>query len=176
MAGATLWGQQQSQGRQEHQEEEQEQQKQQEPQQPPSQGQPRRPTLGTPTEPSLPGPRTSTTSDPRKLLRIQKIFVEPIDNSLGEKLMASLSKIGRFRIVTQRNEADAVIHGTCFDSRRLKQLHSEVFINERTSGAAIWQDVVRRPLNPPPLARAVDDTAAQIMGHLSESVREAERK
>jgi hypothetical protein len=176
MAGATLWGQQQPQGRQEHQEEEREEQRQQEPQQPPPQGQQRRPTLGAPTEPSLSGPRTSPTSDPRKLLRIQKIFVEPMDNLLSEKLLSGLSKMGRFHIVTKREDSDAVMSGTCFDSRRLKSVHSEVYINDRGSGASIWQDIVRRPYNPPPLAKAIDDTAARILAHLSDSIQEAQHK
>lgn len=139
------------------------------------QGPAQKPTLGPPTEPSLYGPRTSTTTDPRKLMRIRTIFVERIDNSLGEKLADGLTKMGRFRVAASRNEADAVLRGTCFDSRRLKTLHSEVFITDR-NGAAVWQDIVYRPLNPPPLTKAVDTTAMTILQHLGDSIRDAERK
>ena len=134
------------------------------------------PTLGKETEPSLNGPRTSTTTNPRRLMSIKTIYVEPIDNSLSDKLTEGLAKMGRFRIVVERKEADAVVNGTCFDSRRLKTVHSEVFLHDRSSGASIWQDVVRRHYNPPPLAKAVDDTATLILAHLGESIQEAERK
>ncbi|HEV2491601.1 MAG TPA: hypothetical protein VG204_00860 [Terriglobia bacterium] len=132
------------------------------------------PTLGKNTTPE--GPKTSTTSDPRRLMSIKTIYVDSIDNSLGEKLADGLSKIGRFRIVAERKEADAVMSGTCFDSPHLKTVHSEVFLHDRASGASIWQDVVRRPYKPPPLSKAVDATATIVLGHLTESIQEAERR
>jgi hypothetical protein len=135
-----------------------------------------RPTLGKETEPSLNGPKTSTTTDSRRLMSVKAIFIDHIDNSLSEKLADGLSKMGRFRIVAERKEADAVVYGTCFDSRRLKTVHSEVFLHDRASGASIWQDVVRRHYNPPPLPKAVDDTATLILAHLAESIQEAERR
>jgi len=136
---------------------------------------PQRPSLGTPTEPSLNGPRTSTTTDPRKLAKVRSIYVERIDNLLSDRLAEGLVKMGRFRVTASRNEADAVLRGTCFDSRRLKSVHSEVYLSDR-GGASIWQDDVRRPFNPPPLAKVVDTTAAAILQHLGDSVREAERR
>lgn len=135
-----------------------------------------RPTLGPAPAPSLSGPHSSTTNDPRKLLRIRTLFVERIDNSLSEKLVEGLAKMARFRIVGTRNQADAVLRGTCFDSHRLKIVHSEVFLSDRTGGSSIWQDNVRRPFNPPPLEKAVNDTASDILAHLGESIREAESK
>src|SRR5579859_1552748 len=135
----------------------------------------KRPTLGPAPPPSLNGPRSSTTTDPRRLNHLKKIFVENIDNSLSDKLMEGLAKTGRFRIVADVKEADAVLRGTCFDSHRLKSLHSEVFISDRVTGASIWQDNVRRSFNPPALEKAVDDTAEIIIEHLNESVREAQR-
>jgi hypothetical protein len=143
-----------------------------------------RPSLGKDAEPpslgkdapSLNGPRTSTTTDARRLLSVKAIFVDPIDNALSEKLADGLSKMGRFRIVAERKDADAVLNGTCFDSRRLKRVHSEVFLHDRSSGASIWQDAVRRPYNPPPLQKAVDDTATMILAHLGESIQDAQRK
>jgi hypothetical protein len=101
--------------------------------------------------------------------------VERIDNLLSERLADGLAKMGRFRVVASRNEADAVLSGTCFDSRRLKRVHSEVYLTDR-SGSAIWQDVLRRPFNPPTLQKSVDSTAAEIVQHLGDSVREADRK
>ncbi|HKS94532.1 MAG TPA: hypothetical protein VJV74_00200 [Terriglobia bacterium] len=133
------------------------------------------PTLGKGTTPE--GPKTSTTSDPRRLMSIKTIYVDSnIENALGEKLAEGISKMGRFRIVAERKEADAVMSGTCFDSRRLKTVHSEVSLNDRASGHSIWQDVVRRHYNPPPLSKAVDETATILVGHLTESIQEAERR
>lgn len=134
-----------------------------------------KPTLGPAPAPSLYGPRTSSTTDARKLMRVRKIYVERIDNSLDEKLIEGLSKTRRFHIVANRREADAVLRGTCFDSRRLKAVRSEVYLND-TGGASIWQDSVRRPYNPPPLEAAVRETATLILTHLSESLMEAEHK
>jgi hypothetical protein len=135
-----------------------------------------RPTLGKEEAPSLNGPRTSTTTDARRLMNIKAIFVDRMDNSLSDRLADGLSKMGRFRIVVDRKLADAVMSGTCFDSHRLKTVHSEVFLQDRRSGASIWQDVVRRHYNPPPLTKAVNDTASMILAHLGESIQEAERK
>ncbi len=134
-----------------------------------------RPTLGPPAESPAGGPRTSTTTDARKLLRVRSIYVERIDNALSEKLADVLSKSGRFRIAATRSEADAVLRGTCFDSRRLKSVHSEVFLTDR-GGNSIWQDIVHRPFNPPVLPKAVESTAVDIVQHLTDSAREAERK
>lgn len=134
-----------------------------------------RPTLGK--DGSSPnGPKTSTTNDAHRLMNVRAIYVDQIDNALSDRLADGLSKMGRFRIVVSRQEADAVVSGTCFDSHRLKTVHSEVIIHDRSSGASIWQDVVRRPYNPPPLGKAVDDTAMVILAHLAESIQEAERK
>ncbi len=133
-----------------------------------------RPTLGP--APSLSGPRSSSISDARKLVRIRTLYVERIDNRLSELLAEGLAKVGRFRIVANRNEADGVLRGTCFDSRRLKSVHSEVFLTERSSGASVWQDIVRRPYNPPPLEKAVNETALTVVKDLAESVQEAQRK
>jgi hypothetical protein len=132
-----------------------------------------RPTLGE--APSLGGPRTSTTTDLRKLLRVRTVYIEAIDNSLNDKLAEALGKMGPFRVVAKRSEADAVLRGTCFDSRRLKRLHSEVFLTD-PHGGSIWQDIIRQPFNPPPLDKAVTDSASVIIAHLGESVREAQRK
>ncbi|MFB3923855.1 MAG: hypothetical protein ACE145_19195 [Terriglobia bacterium] len=167
---ATVWAQ-QDQPRGEEKRPADQQQGQSQQQQAPQ----RRPTLGPAPAPSLYGPRTSNTTDARKLLRVRNIFVERIDNSLGEKLMEGLAKTRRFHIVADRKEADAVIRGTCFDQRRLKIVRSEVYLND-TSGASIWQDSVRRPFNPPTLDAAVGETATLILSHLTESVSDAEHK
>lgn len=166
LACATLGGQQREQQGQRDQ-----QKQEQQPQQPQDQ----KPTLGAPTEPSLNGPRNSTTTDARRLMRIRTIYVERIDNSLSEKLAEGLTKMGRFRVVARRNEADAVLSGSCSDYRRLKTVKSEVSLNDR-GGASIWQDIVRRSYNPPPLQKVVDGTAAEILQHLGDSIREADRK
>jgi hypothetical protein len=145
---------------------------QEEKQEPPPE---QRPTLGPAPAPSLRGPRTSTTNDPRKLRRIRSLYIERIDNSLSEKLIADLTKMGRFRLVAQAKEADATLRGSCLESRRLKHVHSEVFISDR-NGGSVWQDNIYRPFNPPPLAQAVDETAQLVVDHLGDSLREADRQ
>ena len=95
---------------------------------------------------------------------------------LSDKLLEGLEKAGRFQIVAGAKEADAVMRGTCLDLRRLKVLHSEVFLSDRVTGASIWQDSIRRPFNPPALQKAVDDTAALIIQHLNDDVQQAQRK
>jgi len=137
------------------------------------QQQQQKPTLGE--APSLSGPRSSSTTDVRKLLRVRTVYIETIDNSLNAKLAEALSKAGPFRVVAKRNEADAILRGTCFDSHRLKSLHSEVFLTD-PRGGPIWTDIIREPFNPPPLDRAVTDSASMIVAHLGESLREAQRK
>jgi len=149
-------------------------------QEPSSQEEPapqQRPTLGPAPAPTLGGggPRTATVNDSRKLMRIHSLYVERIDNSLSDKLVEALAKSGRFRIVTKPKEADGTVRGSCLESRRLKRVHSEVFISDR-SGTSVWQDNVYRPFNPPVLDQAVSDTATLIAGHLEESIREAEHK
>ncbi|HLY63678.1 MAG TPA: hypothetical protein VKV95_23305 [Terriglobia bacterium] len=136
----------------------------------------KRPTLGPPTASAPNGPHSSTTSDPRKLTHMRKIFVERIDNQLSDKLMEGLSKTGRYEIVLDEKDADTVVRGSCLDSRRLKSVHSEVFISDRATGASIWQDSVRSTFNPPTLDKAVDTSVGLILDHLNESVHEAQRK
>ena len=167
-ASTILWGHPQLPQRQGEPRDQQQQQRQR--------VQPPKPTLGLPPDPSLRGPRTSNTTDPRKLVRVRTIYVERIDNSLNEKLVEGLARMGRFRVVEDRDLAEAVFRGSCFDSRRLKMVHSEVFLSERSSGASIWQDVIRRPYNPPPLEKVVDESATLILVHLRDSIKEAEHR
>ena len=166
----TLWAQKEQPPPQEEHPPDQQQDQSQQQQQPQ-----KRPTLGPAPAPTLYGPKTSSTIDARRLLRIRKIFVERIDNSLGEKIMEGLAKTRRFHIVADRKEADAVMRGTCFDQRRLKVVRAEVYLND-LSGESIWQDSVRRPFNPPTLEAAVGETATLILTHLNESISDAEHK
>lgn len=135
-----------------------------------------KPTLGPSPAPSLNGPRTAATTDPAKLLRIRTIYIETIDNGLSAELGESLAKSGRFRIVTKRDEADAVLRGSCLDSRRLRSLHSEIFLNDRRSGSSIWQDNIHQPFAPPALSKAVNETAKVILNHLTGSITQAQRR
>jgi hypothetical protein len=136
-----------------------------------------RPTLGPAPAPTLGGggPGTATVNDARKLIRIRTLYVERIDNELSDKLVEELGKSGRFRIVTKARDADATVRGSCLESRRLKMVHSEIFITDR-AGASVWQDNIKRPYRPPTLDKAVSETAALVAGHLEESIREASRK
>jgi len=135
-----------------------------------------RPTLGPRSGPaSDTGPITSTTTDIRKLIRIHTLYIESMDNSLNEKLVEPLGKLGRFRLVTKAKDADATLRGSCLESRRLKHVHSEIFISDR-NGASVWQDTIYRPFNPPTLDQAVTDTANLVAQHLEQTVREAQRR
>jgi len=57
------------------------------------------------------------------------------------------------------------------ESRRLKRVHSEVFISDR-NGASVWQDTIYRPFNPPTLDQAVIDTATLVAEHLERTIQE----
>jgi hypothetical protein len=132
-----------------------------------------RPTLGPRSGPGLEaGPLTSTTFDLAKLRRIHNLYIENIDNSLSDKLIDAIGKSGLFRLVTKAREADAILRGSCLESRRLKNVHSEVYINDR-SGASVWQDTIYRPFNPPLLDKAVSETATLVVAHLERSLRGA---
>jgi hypothetical protein len=133
------------------------------------------PTLGGKEGPSLAGPHSANTNDPSRLLHVHSIFIDQIDNGLADRLVQEIGSHGPFRIAAKRQEADAVLRGTCFDSTRLKTVHSEVFLTSR-GGESIWQDIVRQPYRPPPLARAVETTAEVIAEDLALSVREAQSK
>ena len=134
-----------------------------------------KPTLGPKPGPGESGPRTATVNDYRKLVRIRTLYVERMDNELSERLVASLGKLGRFKIATNAKEADAVVRGSCLESRRLKRLHTEVSITDR-GGGSIWQDIIFRPYNPPSLAQAVIESAQMIAEHLGESINQAGMK
>lgn len=135
-----------------------------------------RPTLGARTGPTSldSGPMTASVIDIRKLMRIKTLYIENMDNSLSDKLVLTLGKLGRFRLVTKEKEADAVVRGSCLESRRLKRVHSEVFISDH-NGASVWQDTIYRPYNPPALDQAINDTAELIADHLERTVREAQQ-
>ena len=134
-----------------------------------------KPTLGPSPAPGTRGPQTATVNDYRRLMRIRSIYIERMDNALSEKLVLSLGKLGRFRIASKPKEADAIMTGSCLESRRLKRLHSEVFIADR-GGGSVWQDSVYRPYNPPSLEQAVNETAQVVAEHLGESLSEAATK
>jgi hypothetical protein len=135
-----------------------------------------RPTLGPKTGPAVPsGPDASTTTDLRKLIRIRTLYIESIDNSLSDKLVETLGKWGRFRLVVKAKDADATLRGSCLESRRLKHVHSEIFISDR-NGASVWQDDIYRPFNPPALDQAVSDTATLVAAHLEQSIRQADQR
>lgn len=160
----------------------QDQPQQDQPQQQPPQKAP--PTLGPPPQqkpptlgesPSLAGPHAANTTDARRLLQVHAVFVDQMDNGLDEKLIEVLGNKGLFRIVGNRRDADAVLRGTCFDSTRLKTVHSEVFLTGR-SGESIWQDIIRQPYRPPPLSQAVATTAQVVGEDLANSMREAQGK
>ncbi|MGH9433764.1 MAG: hypothetical protein ACRD3T_19720 [Terriglobia bacterium] len=132
-----------------------------------------RPSLGA--TPSLNGPVNAKTIDAHQLLRVHRVYVESMDNSLNLKLDQALAKLGPFQVAASRDGADAILRGTCFDSPHLKDVHSEVFLTTK-SGNAIWQDVIRRPYNPPALSQVVSQTASLVVEHLRGSLEQARRK
>jgi len=134
-----------------------------------------RPTLGAQSGPGERGPGTATVNDLRKLMRIRSLYIEKMDNALSEKLVLSLGKLGRFKIAATLREADAIMTGSCLESRRLKRLHSEVFIADR-GGGSVWQDNLYRPYNPPSLEQAVNETAQMVAEHLGKSYNEGGMK
>jgi hypothetical protein len=133
------------------------------------------PTLG-PGRPSLEGPSGTRTANPRMLLKMRKVYIERIDHDLNEKLEGDMAHVSWLKVVNSEDQADAIIRGTCFDLRRLKRLHAEIYITDRVSGKSIWQDVVRVPYGPPELTKAVDQAASEILDHLNASVRTASRR
>lgn len=137
-------------------------------------GQQQAPTLG-PSNPSQKQRPRVTTIDRRRLMKISAIYINRIDNNLSGKLTTALAKLSWAQIVDQPDKADAVVQGTCFDSRRLKELHSEVYINDRATGASIWQDVVRVRVYPPVLDKAVAETATRVVDDLRDSLESTEQ-
>jgi hypothetical protein len=133
----------------------------------------RPPTLGG-ESPSIEGPRSSKVQDVQKLLRVRTIYIESIDNRLDQKITEVIADKGPLRVVADRKDADAVLQGTCFDSPRLKNVHSEVFLKGR-NGESIWQDVIHERYKPPPLTQAVNETAQAIVKDLKADLRDAER-
>lgn len=102
---------------------------------------------------------------------MKRIYIQRIDNNLNVKLADDLAHASWLKVVDKRDKADAIVRGTCFTLQRLKRLHAEVYITDRVSGRSIWQDVIRVPYNPPALSKAVDTAAAEVLAHLSESIR-----
>ncbi len=50
-------------------------------------------------------------------MRIRTLFVERMDNDLNESLVASLGKLGRYKMASNAKEADAIVRGSCLESR-----------------------------------------------------------
>ncbi|HUY12258.1 MAG TPA: hypothetical protein VMX16_01340 [Terriglobia bacterium] len=133
-----------------------------------------RPSLGS-AAPSLNGPTNATIIDAHQLIMVHRVYIEFMDNHLNLKLDQALAKQGPFQVASSRDEADAILRGTCFDSPHLKDVHSEVFLTTK-AGKAIWQDVIRRPYNPPALSQVVAQTANMVVMQLRESVEVARRR
>lgn len=137
-----------------------------------------RPTLGPPEPgaPSLRGPSSMRTNNPRKLLKMRKIYIQRIDHNLKEVLTRDFSHVSWVKVVNKPSEADAIVRGTCFDLKNLRRLHTEIYISDRVTGASIWQDVVRVPYNPPDVSKAVDKAAAKVLADLNQSIQLAGNK
>jgi hypothetical protein len=134
---------------------------------------PNHPTLGE--APSIMGPMNAKILDPVRLRMVHKVFIGLIDNSLNLKLIQDLSAAGPLKIVSDRHAADAILQGTCFDSRHLKDVHSELFLTGQ-NGKPIWQDIIHQPYDPPALRTAVTETANKAVADLRASIEVAERR
>ncbi len=134
-----------------------------------------KPSLGEAPAPSLNGPVNATIIDAHQLLMVHRVYIESMDNNLNLKLDQALSKLGPFQVAASRGGADAILRGTCFDSPHLKDVHSEVFLTTK-AGKAIWQDVIRRPYNPPALSKVVAQTANMVVMQLRESLQAARHR
>lgn len=130
------------------------------------------PTLG-PSRPSLEGPSNSRTANPSRLVKVRSVYIERIDHNLNVKLADDLAHVSWLKVVNNEDEADAIVRGTCFNLRRLKRLHAEIYISDRVTGKSIWQDVVRVPYDSAAPQKAVDRAATDILEHLNESMHEA---
>lgn len=133
------------------------------------------PTLG-PSQPSLEGPGHMRTTNPRLLVKMRKVYIAWIGNDLNQKLADDMAHVHWVKVVNKKDEADAVVRGSCFGLRRLKRLHAEVYITDRVTGKSIWQDVIRVPYNPPTLPKAVAQAASEILLHLNQSIQTATEK
>ena len=133
------------------------------------------PTLG-PSRPSLEGPVNTRTPDPGRLVKMRTVYIERIDHNLDGKLADDLAHVSWLKVVNKEDDADAIVRGTCFDLRRLRRLHAEIYISDRATGKSIWQDVVRVPLDPAAPQKAVDQAASDILAHLNESMHTAAKR
>ncbi len=130
------------------------------------------PTLGT-SRPSLEGPSHTRTANPRMLVNMRKVYIERIDHNLNVKLADDLAHVSWLKVVNKEDDADAIVRGTCFNLRRLKRLHAEIYISDRVTGKSIWQDIVRVPYDPAAPQKSVDRAASDILEHLNQSMHEA---
>lgn len=130
------------------------------------------PTLG-PSRPSLEGPGHMRTTNPRGLVKMRTVYIEQIDHNLNLTLADNLAHVSWLKVVDNKDKADAIVRGTCFDLRRLKSLHAEIYISDRVTGKSLWQDVVRVPYDPAAPQKAVDTAASDILEHLNESMHAA---
>ncbi|MCL5671085.1 MAG: hypothetical protein M1423_07300 [Acidobacteria bacterium] len=107
---------------------------------------------------------------------MRKVYIERIDHNLNVKLADDLAHVSWLKLAKNKDDADAIVRGSCFDLRRLKRLHAEIYITDRVSGQSIWQDVIRVPYDPPDLTKAVNEAASEILAHLNESMRAAAKR
>lgn len=104
---------------------------------------------------------------------MRTVYIERIDHNLNEKLSDDIGHVSWLKVVNNEDDADAIVRGTCFNLRRLKRLHAEIYISDRVTGKSIWQDVVRVPYDSAAPQKAVDQAASDILAHLNQSVHEA---
>lgn len=131
------------------------------------------PTLGPTTGPSLRGPGSFRTANPHLLMKMRTVYIQRIDHDMSGKLSDDLSHVSWLKVVKDKDKADAIVRGTCFTLKNLKRLHTEIYITDRITGKAIWQDVIRVPYNPPSVPIAVNKTASEVVAHLDRSINVA---
>lgn len=145
---------------------------------PPLEAQEKRPSLlsGRPNpSPSLTGRSSSMFGSTKKMKKVRRIYIAPMENRLNLKLAEAFLHWGRFEIVTTEKEADAVIVGTCFAARRLKTVKSDIYIRTRRTREPLWQGNLRLSYNPPTVEQVVGKIASSMVDHLRLSMQDSKQ-
>lgn len=125
--------------------------------------------------PSLTGKSSFLLVSSRKMSRVRRIYIAPMENNLDSRLTEAFARWGRFDIVGSEKEADAIVMGTCFAARRLKMVKSDIFFRARRTREPLWQDSLRLPYNPPTVNKVVSEMAVSLVDHLRTSMQNAKR-
>ncbi len=145
---------------------------------PPLEAQEKRPSLLTgraKSPPLLSGRSSHMLGSSKKMKKVRRIYIAPMENRLNFKLAEAFLHWGRFEIVATEKEADAVIVGTCFAARRLKTVKSDIYIRTRRTREPLWHGNLRLPYNPPKVEKVVGKIGSLMVDHLRLSMQDSKR-